>query len=89
IGNIKYHSAATCPAKYASSSGDFCKYDSYCQAAEDWYLLIKQNGPYFRDGLYTLDQIVPKYAPASDNNNVENYIATVKESVSKWRNYAT
>ncbi|PIO05883.1 hypothetical protein COT29_03765 [Candidatus Micrarchaeota archaeon CG08_land_8_20_14_0_20_59_11] len=85
IGNIKEHSSATCPAEYNS----YCRYDSYCQAAEDWYSLLKQDGPYFKNGRYTVDDIVPVYAPASDDNDVETYVATVKDAVSKWRNYAT
>ncbi len=50
----------------------------------DWYRLI--SNLYIQQwGLVTVDQIVPVYAPSSDKNNVQAYIATVKRAVDTWR----
>lgn len=55
---------------------------------EDWYKLISQLyvGQW---GLYTVDQIIPVYAPASDNNDEAAYIQSIKDAVDAWRNDAS
>jgi len=42
---------------------------------------------YYRDGqrLATLEQIIPVYAPAADNNNEAAYILAVKNRVESLR----
>ncbi|OIO26686.1 hypothetical protein AUJ14_01285, partial [Candidatus Micrarchaeota archaeon CG1_02_55_22] len=82
IGNIRY----TGPKEGVTGNyKGFRVYATYCDSAKDWYNLIKQGGPYFRDGRYKLEEIVPKYAPASDGNYPAGYIRTVQALVTKWR----
>ncbi len=77
LGNIR----AT--AGYAQYDG-YRKYRSWEDGFEDWYKLIAQQ--YVAQwGLSTVDQIVPVYAPSSDNNDVAAYIASVKQAVDTWR----
>lgn len=48
-----------------------------------WYSLIRNL--YVADwGLTTVDQIIPRYAPPSDNNNDSAYIASLKHSLDTW-----
>jgi hypothetical protein len=62
----------------------FRKYDTWEQGIEDWYQLIRDL--YIGEwGLVTVDQIIPVYAPPSDGNNTDAYVATVKQLVSSWR----
>jgi hypothetical protein len=49
-----------------------------------WYELIR-NLYVAVWGLTSVDQIVPRYAPSSDNNNEAAYIAAVKHAVDTWR----
>ncbi len=54
---------------------------------EDWYKLIKEL--YIGEwGRKTVDDIIPKYAPASDNNNEAAYINSVKQLVQEWQGVA-
>ena len=58
-------------------------YDTWEAGFEDWYRLMAQQyiGKW---KLTTVDQIVPVYAPGSDNNDVVTYIANVKNAVDVW-----
>ena len=60
------------------------RYDTWEDGFEDWYKLISQL--YIKTwGLTTVDQIIPVYAPAGDNNNEAVYEQTVKNFVVTWR----
>lgn len=59
-------------------------YTSWEEGFEDWYRLIAQQYVN-RWGLTTVDQIIPVYAPNSDNNNEAAYIHSVKLAVDTWR----
>jgi hypothetical protein len=50
-----------------------------------FYKLIA--GPlYVGSGLATPEQIIPKYAPAGDNNNlITSYAADVEATIARWR----
>ena len=73
IGNI------VCTPRY-SCIGRFRAYPSWSAGIDDWYKLV--SGPdYAGGGLRTLDQIIPKYAPAADNNNEAGYISAVESDV--------
>lgn len=77
VGNIR-----TTPG-YADYQG-FRKYASWDEGIEDWYRLIRDL--YIGEwNLTTVEQIVPVYAPSSDGNDVDGYVATVKQLVSGWR----
>jgi len=68
---------------YASYDG-YRKYKSWEEGFEDWYKLIKVQ--YIEKwNLSTVDQIIPVYAPSSDNNDVDAYIRSVKQAVDTWR----
>jgi hypothetical protein len=68
---------------YASYDG-YRKYKTWEEGFEDWYKLIKVQ--YVEEWkLTTIDQIVPVYAPSSDNNDVSAYIQGVEEAVNTWR----
>ena len=78
VGNI------ICAGWAGSCIGRFRAYNSYVQAAEDWYQLI--TGPlYIGAGLTTPDLITPRYAPSSDNNDPNGYAKTVERLVDQWR----
>ena len=78
VGNI------ICAGWSGGCIGRFRAYNSYAQAAEDWYQLI--TGPlYIGGGLTTPDLITPRYAPSSDNNDPNGYAKTVERLVDQWR----
>jgi hypothetical protein len=60
------------------------KYDTWEDGFKDWYDLI--GDLYIQQWeLTTVDQIVPVYAPQSDDNNEKQYIHTIKLAVSTWQ----
>ena len=82
VGNIIY--SPTCPGSlYTSSGSQWCRYDNWNQSINDWYRLISSN-TYVGQGLDTVEEIVPKYAPSSEND-VEQYIANVRTFVKDYR----
>ncbi len=77
LGNIRYS------ARYQNYEG-YRKYGTWEEGFEDWYRLISDQ--YVNQwGLTTVDQIIPVYAPSSDNNDVAAYIQAVKNAVDTWR----
>jgi hypothetical protein len=64
--------------------GRFRDYDNWSQGIADWYKLIDELyiGEWQRT---TVDAIIPKYAPASDNNDEAAYIQAVKNLVQQWQ----
>jgi hypothetical protein len=60
------------------------RYHNWEEGFEDWYRLIA-NLYVGRWGLYTVDQIIPVYAPSSDNNDEGAYILAVENAVDTWR----
>ncbi len=76
LGNIRCSDGYTCIEGYRA-------YGSWIAGYEDWYRLIRDL--YISQwGLRTVEQIVPKYAPSSEND-VAGYIAAVLKDVSTWR----
>lgn len=65
---------------YACRDG-YRSYTSWQAGYADWYRLILA---YVRAGKHTIEQIVPTYAPASENN-VTAYVRAVLGSVATWR----
>src|ERR1700730_6549104 len=77
LGNIRYSEG------YQNYEG-YRKYGTWEEGFKDWYWLISDQ--YVRQwGLTTVDQIIPVYAPSSDNNDVAAYIQAVKNAVHTWR----
>jgi hypothetical protein len=80
IGNI------ICTAGYRCH-GRFRDYDTWGEGIEDWYKLISEL--YIGEwGRTTVEQIIPKYAPAADNNDESAYINVVKRLVEGWQREA-
>ncbi len=76
LGNI------VCTAGFPSCVDGFRSYPSWQAGAWDWFHLLATE--YLPRGLTTLAQIVPLYAPASENN-VSAYIQAVTLAVATWR----
>lgn len=66
------------------SYGGYRLYHSWEEGIDDWYQLIA-NLYVGQWGLSTVDQIIPVYAPNSDNNDESAYIQNVKNAVDTWR----
>lgn len=81
IGNIVCTSGYQC-------YGRFRDYATWGEGIEDWYKLIKELyvGEWQRK---TVEDIIPKYAPASDNNDEHGYVNAVKQLVQSWQGAAT
>lgn len=71
-----------------ANSGDpqyqgYRMYPTWEAGFEDWYHLMANQ--YIRQWkLTTVDQIIPVYAPGSDNNDVTTYISNIKNAVDVW-----
>ena len=76
LGNIICSGYPTCFQRFRS-------YASWQVGAWDWFRLLASE--YLPRGLYTVQSIVPVYAPASDGNIPNSYIAAVLHAVSTWR----
>ena len=77
LGNIR------ASAGYQQYDG-YRKYRTWEDGFVDWYKLISDQ--YVRQWkLTTVDQIIPVYAPSSDNNDVAAYIQSIKTAVDTWR----
>ncbi|HLZ63859.1 MAG TPA: glucosaminidase domain-containing protein [Ktedonosporobacter sp.] len=59
-------------------------YASWEEGFADWYQLIARQYIGVRR-LSTVDQIIPIYAPATDHNDVGQYIFTVKSAIVRWQ----
>ncbi|MBK9714710.1 MAG: glucosaminidase domain-containing protein [Kouleothrix sp.] len=71
-------------AGYATCFGRFRDYASWDEGIEDWYKLISTEYIAGRSAS-TIERIIPIYAPASDNNDVPNYVQSVVNLVDGWR----
>lgn len=78
VGNIR-----TTPG-YRDYQG-YRAYDSWPAGIEDFYKLLRD---LYIDGwgLHTVAQILPRYAPAADNNDTDAYVANVQNLIDSWRN---
>ena len=70
-------------AGYNRCYGRFRDYASWEEGIADWYRLIAVEYVEWR-GVHTVEEIVPIYAPAVENN-VPVYIDTVNRLVAEWR----
>jgi hypothetical protein len=70
-------------AGYPTCFGRFRDYASWEEGIEDWYKLI--NREYVGDrGVFTVEQIIPIYAPSFEND-VPNYVNAVVSLVESWQ----
>jgi len=64
--------------------GRFRDYATWGEGIEDWYKLIKEL--YVGEwGRTTVEEIIPKYAPAADDNDETAYINSVKGMIETWQ----
>jgi len=63
--------------------GGYASFASWEDGFQAWYELIR-NLYVSQWGLTTVNQIIPKYAPASDNNDEAAYIAALKHAIDTW-----
>lgn len=87
IGNIRYTDPEPGDKffhKPGIQEAGYRQYHTWKDGIEDWYKLIKE---LYIDywGLDTVDKIIPRYAPAGDNNDEGGYIYVVKKLVYQWR----
>jgi hypothetical protein len=85
LGNIR------CSAGYACQSG-FRYYATWPDSYQDWYVLILHG--YVKGQItdtivghpcVTIEEIVPVYAPSTDNNDVAAYSVAIEHAVQRWR----
>ena len=76
LGNIR------CSDGYACIGG-FRSYPSWQAGYSDFYKLISTE--YIARGLTTPETIMPRYAPAADNNDPVAYATAVEASMKDWR----
>ena len=74
------------PCDYSGGGGGFKIYNNWTEGLIDWAILLKDVYA-ARFQLYTLEQIIPVYAPAEDHNQPIVYINTVKSLVDQYRAY--
>lgn len=76
LGNIRCSQGYTCLSSFRA-------YATWQEGYEDWYHLIRT---LYVDawGLTTVDTIVPRYAPSTENDTV-GYIVAIKHAVDLWR----
>jgi hypothetical protein len=83
VGNIRYRGAPN-PQRdpqYSVFNG-FRAYSNWDDGIHDWFKLLAQDANYA--GLHTVEQILPKYAPAFENDT-DNYMREVVGWVKEWR----
>jgi Mannosyl-glycoprotein endo-beta-N-acetylglucosaminidase len=76
LGNLR------CIPNFKCQDG-YAWFNSWEDGFEAWYKLIR-NLYVAIWGLTTVDQIIPRYAPTSDNNNEAAYIAALKRAIDTW-----
>jgi hypothetical protein len=87
-GNIRYTTGKTVLGNNylcipAGNNGFFRGYNTWAEGAADWAVLLQ----FYKNswGLSTLEQIIPRYAPAADHNNEAAYINGVKKRIDNLR----
>jgi hypothetical protein len=76
LGNLR------CIPNYRCAD-NFAQFDSWEDGFKAWYQLIR-NLYVAQWGLTTVDQIIPKYAPAADHNDEAAYIGSLKHALDVW-----
>ncbi len=78
LGNLRCIPDAACIDGFAA-------FPSWEAGFIAWYRLIRT--VYIESwGLSTVEEIIPRYAPAADHNDVAGYIRAVETAVDTWRN---
>jgi Mannosyl-glycoprotein endo-beta-N-acetylglucosaminidase len=82
LGNIRCSDGYRCIAGYRAYSTWSASYDDWFKLIKYGYLTGQVSG---KCPCVTVQQIIPVYAPASDNNDERAYIAAVLSAVATWR----
>ena len=82
IGNIKY--SKDCKEFGGKRVHGYCGFDNWCDSVNYWYHFINGRG-YVGSGLVTVDDIIRKYAPETDGNDVKLYTCNIKKWAQEWR----
>ena len=80
LGNLRCISSRPC---IDQNRGGYAQMYNWVDGFEQWYKLIR-NLYVAQWGRVTIEQIIPKYAPSSDNNNEAGYIAALKHTIDTW-----
>ena len=80
LGNLRCIPTRPC---IDQNRGGYTQMYSWVDGFEQFYKLIR-NLYVAQWGRVTVDQIIPKYAPNSDGNNEQEYIATLKHEIDTW-----
>lgn len=80
LGNLRCIPTRPC---IDQDRGGYAQMYSWEDGFEQWYKLIR-NLYVAQWGLVTVDQIIPKYAPNSDGNDEQEYIASLKHEIDTW-----
>ncbi len=80
LGNLRCIPTRPC---IDQNRGGYAQMYSWEDGFEQWYKLIR-NLYIAQWGRVTVDQIIPKYAPNSDGNNEQGYIAALKHEIDTW-----
>lgn len=84
FGNIRCVPPAPC--RSTPGNGSFKVYATWTDGLIDWAILLRETYA-TKWRLFSLEQIIPRYAPSADNNDPNGYINSVKKLVDKYRNY--
>ena len=67
----------------STAGGSFAFYPTWTAGLMDWCDLLR--GPIYEgDGLVTVAQVLPRYAPSSDGNAPTRYAQAVADAVNGW-----
>ncbi len=83
-GNIKGYVIATGADGKKYKKFDFLQFERFEDGIEAWYRLIANGSHYYRANRFTLEDILHKYAPPSENPT-RTYIKNVQKSVENYR----
>jgi hypothetical protein len=78
IGNLR------CVPSEVSCDKGYAHFATWEDGARAWYVLMT-SGLYIGGGLTTVEMIIPRYAPAGDNNDPNGYTRSVLHAVEVWR----
>lgn len=83
-GNIRCTEGFAC--RTTSNNGKFKIYPTWNDGLIDWVILMRETYA-TKWKLFSLEEIIPRYAPSADNNDPNGYINTIKKLVTRYRNY--
>jgi len=72
------------PIVGSEGKGNFAWYATWADGLRDFLTLLR-SAIYEGAGLKTVEAVIPKYAPSSDNNKPAQYIAAVRRAVATWQ----